>query len=351
MVTRAPFAICCAAVCAASLPAQSPLVLPASHAGLEGSSTTNVPFGRSTPTRVQVVYDPLLFAGPVTISALAFRIDGGAVCSAKQVDCEIRMSTMPGTVLQLSADFAQNRGADETVVLPRQIVALPAHATIATPNAFLPPLPLSTPFSYDPAQGSLCVEVVVHGQPPGAFPLDVTYVCSSPEIPFGPAGCPQPSSVPLRVESSTTQVIWGRPWVARVLDAPVGALVTFTLGTIESGPWAGFVLPQELSALGAPQCYLSIDVGGAFFGVAAGDGSATFPFVIPNDPAIVGAWIRYQGGAINPAANALGVVTSQARKVQVCGWEPVGRVWASGAAATIGSREIGVAPVVELTVQ
>jgi hypothetical protein len=334
-----------------ALLAQSPFVLPASHAAREGSSTTNVPFGRSTPTRVQSCYDPMLFAGPVTILSLAIRVDGGAVAAAKVVDVEIRMSTMPGTVLALNADFAQNRGVDETVVLPQQLLTLPAHTNVASPTTFDAPISLAVPFHYDPALGSLLVEIVVHGQPPGAYPQDVTYVCDSPEVTIGPVACTPAGGVPLRVESSTTQVMWGRPWVARVLDAPPGAMVTLGLGTIESGPWSGFVLPQELGFLGAPGCYLSIDVAGSLFSVAAGDGSAAFPFVIPNAPSALGYWIRFQGGAIYPGANALGLVTSQARKVQVCGWEPVGRVWASGLATTVGTREIGVAPVMQFLVQ
>lgn len=336
---------------AAVVPAQSPLVLPASHAGSEGSSSTNVPFGRSTPTRVQSVYDPMLFAGPVTITAMAFRADGGTALAGKAVDCEIRMSTMPGQLLALQADFANNRGADEVVVLTRQLLSLPAQSAAATPSPFLPPIALSTPFAYDPHLGSLCVEVVVFGQPPGVYSLDLTYACDSPMVPIGPAGCPQPGATPLRVESSTTQVMWGRPWVARVLDAAPGALVTLVLGSRETGPWQGFVLPQDLGVLGAPSCYLSIDIGGALFGSAAGDGSAAFPFVIPNTTSALGSWILFQGGALNAGANALGIVTSQAQKVQVCGWEPVGRVWSSGTTAITGTREIGVANVLQLTVQ
>jgi len=336
---------------AASALAQSLVVLPGSHATLEGSSATNVPFGRSTPCRVQNVYDPLLFTLPVTISALAFRVDGGEAANPKLVDCEVRMSTMSGGVLQMGATFAQNRGADETVVLPRQLLNLSAHGAGATPSAFLPSIALAVPFVYDPALGSLCIEIIVHGQPPGTYPLDLTYVCTSPEVTIGPVGCPQPGAAPLRVESSTTQVMWGRPWVARVLDATPGSFTTLALGTVESGLWSGFVLPQDLVALGAPSCFLSIDVAGSFFQLAAGDGTATFPFVIPNNPAMVGFWLRFQGAATNPGANALGVVTSQARKVQICGWEPVGRVWSSGTSASIGTREIGVAPVVQLTVQ
>jgi hypothetical protein len=338
-------------VCAAALSAQTTLVVPASHVTREGTASTNVPFGRSAGVRVQCLYDAALFAGPVTIRALAWRLDGGATAAGKQVDCEVRMSTLPGTVLALSATFAANRGADEVVVLPQQIVALPAHTGPAVPSPFLPPLPLATPFAYDPAQGSLVVEIVVASQVPGAFPLDATWVCDSPETAFGPPACAVAGGLPLRVESSTTQVIWGRPWVARVLDAGPGTLVTLALGTIESGPWNGFVLPQDLIGLGAPGCYVSIDVAASLFAIAAPDGSAPFAFVIPNTPAAVGIWLRFQGAAWNPAANALGVVTSQARKVQVCGFEPVGRVWAPNTGDVAGTREIGLAPVLQLTVQ
>ena len=85
--------------------------------------------------------------------------------------------------------------------------------------------------------------------------------------------------------------------------------------------------------------------------IAANDGTATFPFVVPNAPGLLGVWIRYQGGALDLAANQLGLVTSQARKVQVCGWEPVGRLWSNGVTATFGTREIGLSAVVRLTVQ
>ncbi len=348
MVLRAAFA---AGLCAATVLGQGSLTLPTSHVLREGSSSTNVPFGRSTPTRVQCCYDPLLFPGPVTITALALRADGGGALAQKLVDCEIRMSTMPGGLLALGADFAANRGSNETIVLPRQMVTLPGQSAAATPSPFLPWLALAQPFSFDPAGGSLLVEFVVFGQPPGAYSIDATYVCDSPAVAFGPAACAQPGASPLRVESATAQVIWGRPWVVRILDAPAGALVTLVLGNQESGPWSGFVLPQDLAILGAPGCYLSLDVVGSQFSIAAGDGTAAFPFVIPNAPSVVGEWLRFQAGAINPQANSLGVVTSQAQKVQVCGWEPVGRLWATGLAATTGTRELGVAPVLQILVQ
>ena len=338
-------------VLAATLPAQSLSTLPASHGATEGTGFTNIPFGRSTPVRVQYAYDAMLFSGPHTITALQFRLDGDAAAAGKVVDCEIRMSTMPVTLVQMSPTFAVNRGSDETVVLPRQLLTLPGANASGTPSTFLPAIPLAVPFTHDPANGGLVIEIVVHGQPPGAYSLDVTYVCDSPESAIGPMSCAQSSGLPLRVESATTQVIWGRPWIARVLDVPAGAPVVLIAGSQESGPWGGFVLPQDLGMFGAAGCYLSIDAASSWFGVAGPDGTLTFPFVLANSPSTIGDWLRYQAAVFDPTANALGLVTSQARKVQVCGWEPVARVWASNVTSSIGTREIGVSAVVQITVQ
>jgi hypothetical protein len=48
-------------------------------------------------------------------------------------------------------------------------------------------------------------------------------------------------------------------------------------------------------------------------------------------------------------ANALGLVSSHAARILVCGWEPVSRVFANGLSVTTGFRELGVAPVMQLT--
>ncbi|MBX3462537.1 MAG: hypothetical protein KF830_05170 [Planctomycetes bacterium] len=336
---------------AAALTAQSTTTLPASHATVEGTSSTNVPFGRSTPVRVQCAYDGMLFAGPVTITQIAFRPDGGGAVAAKVVDCEIRMSTMPLSLVGMSPDFGQNRGGDETVVLPLQQIALAAQAATGTPGAFLPAIPLAVPFAYDPSLGPLLVEIAVHGQPPGAYLLDVTYACDSPDLGLGANACTQSSGLPLHVASASSQVMWGRPWIARATGATPGAIVVLAVGTIDAGPYGGMVLPQDLGALGAPGCVLGIDVAATWFTLALGDGSALFPFTLTNSPLVIGEWIRFQAATLDPTANALGLVTSQAKKVQICGWEPVARVWSSGLAASFGTKEIGLAPVLRLTVQ
>ena len=153
------------------------------------------------------------------------------------------------------------------------------------------------------------------------------------------------------MESATSQVMWGRALVIRVLDARLGTLTGLVLGTRGSGSWRGWELPQDLAILGAPGCFASIAIEAATSQVSAGDGSATYIFALPSDPALQGLWIYFQASAVDLAANSLGVVTSQAARIQICGWEPVARVYASGTGASVGLREIGVAPVVELVIR
>ena len=57
------------------------------------------------------------------------------------------------------------------------------------------------------------------------------------------------------------------------------------------------------------------------------------------------------GRRVRPPANALGLSLSQARKVQVCGWEPVGRVWSAGITAQFGTRELGLGAITQIWVQ
>jgi len=125
---------------------------------------------------------------------------------------------------------------------------------------------------------------------------------------------------------------------------------TASVGLVLLG-MSGIPAGQDLVAIGAPGCFLSIDVAGSWAGVAASDGSCAFPFTLPNTPTAIGAWLRFQAAAFDANANALGLVTSQAQKAQVCGWEPVARLWSSGVTSLTGARETGVAAVVRFTVQ
>lgn len=337
-------------VALAVAPAQSRVVLPPVNAASEGSGSTSIPFGRSTPTRTQIVYDARLFTGAVVVQSLALRLDGNQTSAGKRVDVEVRLSTAARPITALSAVFSNNAGTDAVVVLDRRLLDLPPHAQGQTPNPFTVQLPFDRSFGYDPARGPLLIEIIVHDQPPGSHVLDTTFTCTSEQRNYGPAGCGAGGRV-LKADSATTQVLWGRPLALRVFDAPPQAATVLFLGSIESGQWNGLTIPFDLGVVGAPGCSLSIDVILQRGALADATGVAIHPFTLPDVPGLQGEWIRFQGVALDNQANPLGIVTSQATKVQICGWEPVARVYASGAGATVGLVEVGVAPVVELRVQ
>lgn len=329
----------------------SNVVLPPSHALREATSSTNVPFGRSTPVRCQMAYDGVLVPRAGSIDALAWRLDGGATTNGKQVEFTMHAATGPLNVLTLQMSFANNVGVDDREVLARRIVSLPAWTTPQTPSPFHAQVPFDAPFPYDPRRGVLLFDVTVFGQPPGDFPLDLTYVCDSPQQRYGPPGCGAQGGAPLVVDAVTTQVMWGQPLNLRVSSALPGSVAGLFLGSIEQGAWAGITLPFDLAVVGAPGCHLSIDVQVGAYVLADPTGSAVFPFFVPARPDLLGATIRFQGMDYAPSLNALGIVTSQPGKVTVCGWERVGRVWAAGSTATSGTREIGIAPPIEVRLQ
>ena len=329
----------------ASLPAaaraQTGPVLPPSHAAVEGSGSTNVPFGRSTPMRMQAAYAASSIGGIRTIGGVAFRLDGGAAAASKSVDVEVQLSTVAAGFLALQPAFAANRGANQTVVLARRIVAL-ASSPASVPAAFEVVLPFDAPFAFDPAAGDLLIEVVVHGQPPGTLALDATWVCDSPSQPFGAPGCGPSLSV------ATSQVLWGQPLFVQLGGAPASAATALVFGTRETGTFAGLPLPVDLGPFGAPGCAISTDLALVWSASADPTGAATWSFGLPASPWLQGEWLRFQGLAVDPGANPLGVVTTEGVKVEVCGWEPVARVWAGSTSATVGALDVGIAPVVEL---
>ena len=331
--------------------AQTTLVLPPAAATAEATGATNVPFGRSTAMLAQQAYDALLFPRSIVVQGVAFRLDGGTTAATKQVELEMRMATMPAGIIGMQATFAQNLGLDAKIVFARKVVDLPAHTQATTPNPFHCSIPLENVFPYTPNANALLLELAIAGQAPGTFTLDSTFACDSPVTHYGPAGCGPTGGNVLKATCETQQVMWGRTFYLRVYDTKPSTVTALLFGTLETGSWQGLTLPFGLQALGAPGCSLSIDPLVLTSKSADAAGSASYPFAIPSYPWLQGQVLRFQGLALDAAANPLGIVTAQPGKVAICGWEAVARVWAPGANATSGARERGVAPVVRLSAQ
>jgi len=333
----------------ASIPAQSPQVVPQAFAAKEGTGVTNLPFGRAVPLRVQMVYGHGMFSGARTILGVGFRPELGHAGAAKTVDLQVHAGTLPGQVTAIRGEFALNRGSDFAEVFKRKKLSLPAFTTTTKLPTFQIQIPFDNGFAYDPSKGSLLLETVVHDQPRGSYQLDATYLCQSPLAKVGVPGCGPSGGKALGLDSETPQVMWGRPANLRVLHARPQAMTILLIGSKVSGTWNGINLPLELTAVGAPGCHLAVDILAAPRVVADQNGVATYSFVLPSQPQLLGVRVHVQGVAQDVKANALGLVSSQAARLQVCGWESVSRVFANGTSSTVGYRELGVAPVMQLT--
>lgn len=157
------------AACLLAMPATAQLtvVIPDGTATAAGSSIHQFPWGRGGGGLLhQSVYDGVNFtaqgiAYPITIRRLRWRphVHVSSLASSYPVGATVGMSTCPVASTAVTTTFANQRGADHTVVFSGP-VSWPAALPVTTgPAPFLIDLPLTAPFTYDPTAGSLLIEV------------------------------------------------------------------------------------------------------------------------------------------------------------------------------------------------
>jgi hypothetical protein len=323
------------------------IVVPPAYQNLEAPSRTWVPFGKSTPVRLQQVYDGTNFpAGNLVLTGLAFRADkDGQASAAKKVDLEITAGVRPSGLKGLSIRFATNRPAGMTTLVTRKQVSIPAQTPGTGPRPFDMGVLFDVPITYDRTRGALLVEIIVHGQQGSSHSCDLTYLNNSSRADFGAPGClGSNSKVPL-VRCATVNVYWGEKIFLELQDLPAGAAGAIITGSQEQGQWAGLQLPHPLTPYGAPGCTLNTDILFAGLGQAGSTGRLAIPLTLPAHPVLMGYWIRFQGMVQDFGANSLGLTFTRGRKVQVSGPEPVARIYAYDLQATTGAYGLGLAAV------
>ncbi|WP_237218165.1 PEP-CTERM sorting domain-containing protein [Rugosibacter aromaticivorans] len=139
--------------------------------GLPADASTGncFPFGCSYSGEYQQVYTASAFSGPITIMDLEFfntSYNSGAT-SMNSGTWTIALSTTSSDWNTLSPTFATNLGGDNTTVFS---------GNLSQPWAFGNTLhiDLSTPFTYDPGNGNLLMDVMVSGasSPGGSLYFD-----------------------------------------------------------------------------------------------------------------------------------------------------------------------------------
>jgi hypothetical protein len=350
----AGFASAQTAIDPALLPGQELIVAPVGAADVEGTGSNYWPwnqYGQWLYLHVQEIYDSTNFtsqgiAGPVRISALRYRANGsqgatwgGGIWPNVTVD----MSTAAVDYRAPSLTFAQNHGPDRMTVLAGSVVVGPGPGRL--PGPWYVAIPIQ-PFVYDPSSGAdLVVDIEIQGlllgtsfhvdhvmgtgQPPALGTRLLTVSSGSPDgssisIDYTPvtgfvcerlavyrplaAGCAGSNGVPTNQATSL-------PLLGGTMDVVIGNVPSPSLGVLALG-WSSTIssfgpLPLDLASYGAPGCFLRVatDLPALLLGVA---GTAAYSLHVPNSLSLLGLRLHTQALVADPAANALGIVASDA---------------------------------------
>lgn len=168
------------------------IVVPNGLVHTDGSGASTAPFlyntthtSASETMRYQQVYDSSQFPSfAMEITGIWLRpdVNGGAFdFTFPQID--IRLSTTSTEPGSLSLNFADNVGADETLVHSGELRIDSAHTGPADgPKNFDIGIPFSAPFRYDPSMGNLLLDIRNYGN---VSPL-ATYVYFYMDVHQGP---------------------------------------------------------------------------------------------------------------------------------------------------------------------
>lgn len=313
---------CCGLSVAAS--AQATAIDFPSHAGLADCNQAHfVPFGFSG-VRSQLLFDAAAVAtAPSVLTGVRFRVDRGRGDTVPVVWTNVTIlashSTVPLAAMQTT--FAGNQTEAPITVFQGAVTVPAVTATNGGPQPWNVLVPFTTPFAYDPAQGNLLLEIV-NADPPSSTMagwLDAAQPGGGATR-FGRAGDhPAFDTMTLRTTTAlgddplryapgntlqfvVTRAFTAAPGFLLASTTPLPAAVDLTpLGATGSSL---YVAPEAIVPLGA--------WAPSLFGI-----ETSLQLVVPNQPALLGVVVQAQALVVDPTANALGVLTSDAVEVRI----------------------------------
>lgn len=324
------------ALLAAAAAAQTSFVVPSGLANSTGNSSTNVLFAGPEKNRpVQPVHAQLIYntadipiaGGP--LKSMSFRRANYSASlpanPAASVTLALSLSVGPNAEMQVSESFAANVGSNATQVFNGTITLPPEAYSGPGPGPFWALIPFQAPFLYIQSMGpALVADFQVTVYTPLA-PATDSWLIDAQTMPQSGAHAIQgPSQV--NCKSSTGGYCGafgsaglygpGAPWSytlgnsAAMFKLLPNAPGVMTYGTQGNGTvWNGLSLPFDLAPLGAPGCFWSTNIVLAIPIQVDATGVVTVRVRVPNDPFLIGATFFDQGAIVDPAANALGLVT------------------------------------------
>ncbi len=140
------------------------IVVPGANANVDGISGNAMPFSTVSSMRYQQVYGAsefLPFGNSLTFTEIRFRLGDPTQLgfSGDIDDIQLNLSTTAANPDGLSTTFANNVGADDTVVFARGTLPLSSAGVGSDPQPFDIVISLTTPFTYDPTLGNLLLDI------------------------------------------------------------------------------------------------------------------------------------------------------------------------------------------------
>jgi hypothetical protein len=135
-------------------------------------------------------------------------------------------------------------------------------------------------------------------------PTPASYIEGAPGC-LGTSGTPSLGAAP-----------GSRPWLGDRFDVDLGGVSPGATALMATGfsmsSWGPHRLPLDLSFVGAPGCALRVAPSAWYPFQTGTSGAVRWSLGIPNDPALAGTRFHNQALVLEPAANALGAVLSNA---------------------------------------
>jgi len=121
--------------------------------------------GSAGSGRMQILFDASEFTGlggPISISEIAFRDDSEDTTlsfTATLGDIQVYLDTTSQTINGISSTFANNTNNEQLVYSGSITFNIPAESS--TPRCFCYTIDFSTPYTYDPTQGNLLLDILI----------------------------------------------------------------------------------------------------------------------------------------------------------------------------------------------
>lgn len=140
--------------------AQVTVVHPNQYENIEGPQENSWPYRfTALAGHYQQSFEAAQFSGPITITEVSYRHLDDDFRTARTADFKMRLAYCANPWNALSLTFADNIGANSTVVFDGEwdLPEFSGHPDV--PNPFTQRIVLTTPFTYDPTQGDLLLDI------------------------------------------------------------------------------------------------------------------------------------------------------------------------------------------------